>query len=317
MDLSFLLSRVTPNTAIALGGLYAFLVVATVLVWLLRRARPGAAMDEVRLRVLSWWVIIIIVSVAMGLGPKVTIVYWGFLSFLALKEYYSIIPTRRADRRVMLYAYLAIPVQYYFIWTDWYGMFIIFIPVYMFLFLPFRMVLVGETRNWLHGVSSLHWGLMAMVFGLSHICYFLMVPAGVNPKGGGAGLIFFLIFLTQFNDVAQFVWGKLLGRHKVVPLVSPGKTWEGLLGGIVTTTAVAWALSPYLTPMAYPMSLAAGVLIAVSGFIGDVTISALKRDLGIKDTGNMLPGHGGILDRIDSLIYTGPLFFHFTRYFYY
>lgn len=305
------------NALIALGGVYATLAVAGVIVWVLKLSLPGRDFTELRQRVNSWWVIVVVVSLAFVMGPKGTIIYWGLLSFLALKEYYSVMPTRRADRRVLFYAYLAIPVHYYWIWTDWYGMFVLFIPVYMFLFLPFRMVLAGETRGFIHAMSTVHWGLMATVFSLSHICYLILAPQGVNPVAGGAGLVFFVVFLTEFNDVAQYLWGKALGRHKVVPRVSPNKTVEGLVGGVATTVFLAWLIAPYLTPLSLMHSLAVGLLIGVAGFFGDVTMSAIKRDLGIKDTGSALPGHGGFLDRIDSLIFTAPLFFHFVRYFYY
>jgi phosphatidate cytidylyltransferase len=99
--------------------------------------------------------------------------------------------------------------------------------------------------------------------------------------------------------------------------VSPGKTTEGLVGGVATTLALALALAPWLTPFTRPQAVAAGLIIGVGGFVGDVVVSALKRDLGIKDSGTLLPGHGGILDRIDSLTYTAPLFFHLVWYLHY
>ena len=147
--------------------------------------------------------------------------------------------------------------------------------------------------------------------------YLLVLPADVNPGAGGAGLLLFLVFLTQFNDVAQFVWGKTIGHTKVVPTVSPGKTRGGLLGGFFTTMVLAALLGPWLTPMSLMHSIAAGVIIGLGGFLGDVTISAVKRDVGSKDSGQLLPGHGGILDRIDSLTFTAPLFFHYLQYLYY
>jgi phosphatidate cytidylyltransferase len=236
---------------------------------------------------------------------------------LALKEYLSLIPTRRADRRVLFWAYAAIPLQYYWVHLEWYGMFIIFIPVYLFLLLPMRMVMIGETKEFLRAAGTLHWGLMMMVFSLSHAAFFLVLDEGKNPLGGGAGLLLYLIFLTQFNDVAQFVSGKLTGRHKIIPKVSPNKTWEGFAGGLVATTTLAALLAPHLTPLSLAESLWAGLLIGCGGFIGDVTISALKRDIGVKDSGTLLPGHGGILDRIDSLTFTAPLLFHFMFYLHY
>jgi phosphatidate cytidylyltransferase len=215
---------------------------------------------------------------------------------------------------VLFWAYLAIPVQYLWIGMRWYGMFIVFVPVFAFLLLPMRMVLIGETEGFLRAAGTLHWGLMATVFSLSHVAFLLVLPQGLNPHGGGPGLVLYLVFLTEFNDVAQYLWGRTLGRHKVIPKVSPGKTVEGLLGGVSTTIALAWLLAPWLTPFSTGEALLAGVVIGLGGFVGDVVISALKRDLHIKDSGTLLPGHGGILDRIDSLSYTAPLFFHLVWY---
>jgi phosphatidate cytidylyltransferase len=159
--------------------------------------------------------------------------------------------------------------------------------------------------------------MMMMVFGLSHVSYLLVLPPANTTGAGGAGLILFLVVLTQGNDVAQYLWGKFLGKQKVVPKVSPNKTWAGLIGGVLTTVALAFLLAPFLTPLSHLHTLLAGLIIGLGGFIGDVNISALKRDIGVKDSGTALPGHGGILDRIDSLTFTAPMFFHFIRYFYF
>lgn len=308
---------VKPNVLWAVCGLFGILLLASLIVFLMGRAKPEKNFDELRSRVNSWWVMVVMFSLAMVLNRKLSLVFFGFMSFLALKEYLSMIPTRRADRRVLFWAYLTIPLQYYWIAIGWYGMFIIFIPVYVFLFLPMRMVMIGETKQFLQAAGTLHWGLMVTVFSLSHLSFLLDLPETGNPAGGGAGLVLFLVFLTEFNDVAQYVWGKLLGRHKIVPKVSPNKTWEGFLGGVGTSVLCAWLLAPWLTPLNLEHSLAVGLIIPVAGFIGDVVISAVKRDIGVKDSGSLLPGHGGILDRIDSLTYTAPLFFHFIRYFYF
>jgi phosphatidate cytidylyltransferase len=305
------------NVLLALGGLYAILVLASAWVLRLRWRAPEKDRTELVQRIRSWWLIVSIFTVAMVMSRNVSVAFFGFVSFLALKEYFSIVPTRRADRRVLFWAYLSIPVQYYWVGQAWYGMFIVFIPVYVFLLLPLRMVIIGETKEFLRAAGTLHWGIMTLVFGISHIAYLLVLPEANNPNAGGPGLVLFLVFLTQFNDVAQYLWGKNLGRHKIIPKVSPNKTWEGFLGGVATTTLLSALLSDRLTPMPWTVAVAAGLLISIAGFIGDVTISALKRDIGLKDSGSMLPGHGGILDRIDSLTYTAPLFFHFIYYLYY
>ncbi|MEO1766732.1 phosphatidate cytidylyltransferase [Thiobacter aerophilum] len=306
-----------PNVLWALGGVIAVLVLASVIVAVLAAVRRDKDYGELKLRMRSWWWMVGIFAAAMLLSPTAAVVFWGFVSFLALKEYLSLIPTRRADRRVLFWAYLAIPIHYYWAGIAWYGMFVIFIPVFMFLLLPLRMVTIGETQGFLRAAGTLHWGMMAMVFSISHLAYLLVLDPAKNAAGAGAGLLLYLVFLTQFNDVAQYTWGKLFGKHKVIPKVSPKKTWEGLIGGILTTLALAVLIAPYLTPLRLLEAIGAGLIIGVFGFIGDVTISAVKRDIGVKDSGTLIPGHGGVLDRVDSLTYTAPLFFHYVYYLHY
>lgn len=311
------IDSLNPNLVWALGGILGILVVSTLLVFLLARMNRAKDFTELKLRIRSWWMMAGVFALAIVLSRTVSLFFFAFISFLALKEYLSLIPTRRADRGVLFLAYLAIPIQYYWVGTDWYGMFIIFIPVYMFLFLPVGMVIIGETSGFLRAAGTLHWGLMTAVFSLSHAAFLLILPAEGNPNGGGAALLLFLVFLTQANDVCQYIFGKMLGRRKVIPKVSPNKTWAGAVGGVLATVGLSFLIAPYLTPVSQIHSLIVGAIIGVAGFFGDVSISALKRDLNVKDSGSMIPGHGGIMDRIDSLTYTAPLFFHFIRYFYY
>jgi len=303
-----------PQLVWTLGGIFALLAVASLSTALLSWRHPEQDWMELRQRVRTWWLMATVFAVAMTLGRTVSLVFFACISFLALKEYLSMIPTRRADRRVLFWAYLAIPLQYWWAGREWYGMFIIFIPVYVFLFLPMRMVLIGDTRGFLPAVGTLHWGLMTTVFSLSHLAYLLTLPTSGNPNGGGPALALYLVLLTQLNDVSQYVVGKTFGVRKVAPTVSPGKSLEGLLGGVGVTTVLAVAMAPWLTPFGLLESVLVGILISLAGFAGDLTISAVKRDLGLKDTGQLLPGHGGILDRVDSISYTAPLFFHFTYY---
>ncbi len=306
-----------PQVVYALGFLWALLVTASLIVFALKKLRPQKDYTELAVRTKSWWIMIGVFSIALLASRTVAITFLGFISFLALKEFFSMIPTRRADRRVLFWAYLAIPAQYYWAGMEWYGMFIIFIPVFMFLFIAFRMVIAQATEGFLKSAGTIHWGLMTCVFSISHMAYLLALPAREGFAAGGQGLLLFLVFLTQFNDVAQYVWGKLFGKHKVLPVVSPKKTWQGLLGGVGTTIVTAMLIAPYLTPFDTLHAALAGLVIGAFGFIGDVSISAIKRDIGVKDTGTLIPGHGGIMDRIDSLTYTAPLFFHFTYFFYY
>jgi phosphatidate cytidylyltransferase len=309
--------NISPNVQFALAAVFALLAVATVAAVGMAQAQPARDFSELKLRFKTWWLIVLVFCLAIASNRTVALLVLGFVSFLALKEFLSLAPTRRADRHVLLWAYLAIPIQLLWVGMGWYGLFIIFIPVHMFLLLPLVMVLIGEIEGFLRVAGTLHWGLMTTVFSLSHTAYLLALPDAPNPAGGGPALLFFLLFLTEFNDIAQAVAGRCFGRHKVTPKVSPKKTVEGLIAGVVLTSALAWALAPYLTPLTGVEALAVGALIGLAGFIGDVTVSAVKRDIGIRESGTLLPGHGGILDRLDSLTYTAPVFFHALYYLHY
>lgn len=289
------------------GGILAILVIASIVIRLLPHKKDSESYIELKQRVQSWWVMVFIFVGALVIDRRLSVVVFAFISFLALKEYVSAIPTRRVDRRALFWAYLSIPVQYYWAGIGYYGMFIIFIPVYLFLLIPLRLVLAGETQGFLRAAGTLHWGLMVTVFSLSHGAFLLSLQ-------GGAALLLYLVVLTQCNDVAQFISGKSFGKRKIVPLVSPNKTWAGFIGGVIITSGLAMALAPLLTPLSITQSAIAGSLIAVGGFFGDLTVSAVKRDLGIKDMGATIPGHGGVMDRVDSLTYTAPLFFHLIYY---
>jgi phosphatidate cytidylyltransferase len=305
--------NIPSHSLYAMLGVIALLSIASSINLVLILKNPTRDYTELRQRIRSWWIMVAILFIVLLASKTAAIVFFGFLSFLTLKEFLSIVPTRQADRRVIFWAYLSIPLQYYWVGMGWYGMFIIFIPVYVFLLLPLRMILIGETQGFIHSAGVLHWAVMLCVFAISHIAYLLTLPS-LNANAGTIGLVLFLLLMTEFNDVCQFVWGKCFGRHKIIPKVSPNKTWEGFLGGFITTIACAGYVAPLLTPLAFEQGLLAGGIIALAGFVGDVVISAVKRDLNIKDSGSLIPGHGGILDRLDSLIYTAPLFFHFLYY---
>ncbi|EPL0490182.1 phosphatidate cytidylyltransferase [Citrobacter koseri] len=299
----------------SLAVIFALLLVATVVNGLLVLLRPGKDWQELTLRIRTWWVIIVLFSLVMLSPQWLALTFFALVSFIALKEFLTLAPSRQSDRMPLLWMFIAIPINYWLIGIGWYGMFVVFIPVYVFLFLPARMVLTGDTQGFLRTASQLHWSLMTTVFAFSHVAFLLVLPA--DGLQTGALLVLFLVGLTEFNDIAQYLWGKSLGRIRVIPKVSPNKTLAGLLGGVVTTAVAAMILGPLLTPLNWPMALLAGVIIGITGFCGDVVMSAIKRDIGVKDSGTLLPGHGGILDRLDSLIFTAPVFFHFIRYFCY
>ena len=289
------------------------LTIATVVTQQLRWRAPSDAHDNLWLRVLTWWRLVAVFTAALLLGGIWSLLFFGLISFLALKEFFSLIPSRRADRRVLFWAYLTIPLQLLWVHWHWYGMFLAFIPVFCFLLLPLRMLSIGETDGYLKASATIQWGLMTTVFCLSHAAFLLILRLPEDPgRLVGPGLVMFLVVLTELNDVAQYLWGRSLGRTPIAPKVSPNKTRAGLVGGVLTTVIAGTLLGPILTPMDSGSAAVAAGIIGLGGFAGDLNISALKRDLGIKDSGNMLPGHGGILDRVDSLTYTAPLFFHYV-----
>lgn len=311
-----MLKTIPVNSVYVMLVVAGLLVLASLIVFVIKVRNNNKDYTELQQRVTSWWWMIGLLFVFLILGGNYSVAFFGFVSFLALKEFFSILPTRQADRNVLFWAYLSIPLQYYWVSIGWYGMFIIFIPIYMFLFIPMRMVLKGEVDGFIKAAGIIQWSVMLSVFSLSHIAYLLVLPEH-NNLAGGTGLVLFLLFMTQLNDVSQYIWGKLFGKRKIIEKVSPNKTVEGFLGGLVTITLVSSMLAPYLTPLNMVEGLVAGMIISGAGFIGDVVISSVKRDLKIKDSGNMIPGHGGVLDRMDSLLYTSPLFFHYIYYLYY
>jgi phosphatidate cytidylyltransferase len=197
--------------------------------------------------------------------------------------------------------------------VEWYGFFAVLIPVYVFLLVPTSLVVVGETQRFLERTATIQWGLMVCVYCLSHAPALLLLD--VDFEGPNALLLFFLVVVVQLSDVFQYIWGKLAGRRKIAPRVSPNKTWEGFVGGVLSATAVGAALW-WATPFAPLAAAGMALAICLAGFAGGLTMAAIKRDRGVKDYGTLLPGHGGVLDRIDSLTFAAPLFFHLTRFFY-
>ncbi|MBX2860403.1 MAG: phosphatidate cytidylyltransferase [Vampirovibrio sp.] len=316
------------NPVIQMGILvFGLLAVATLVVELLKWRKPEADFEELALRTRSWWWMAGFFFLSLMVHSVLSLMLFGFLSFLALKEYFSLVPLRFEDHRALLWAYIAIPLQYWWIHTDWKAMVVIFIPVYMFLFIPLRLLLKGQPKGMITSMAQIQWGLMLFVYCISHVAFLLiLVPTDLTTSmgehiGSGKALVLYLVVLTEVNDVAQYFWGKLLGGKpignvKVAPIISPKKTLAGLAGGVLTTTTLAVGLQ-FLSGFSLLYSIAAGLLISVAGFIGDLVISAVKRDVGVKDSGTLIPGHGGMLDRVDSLAYTAPLFFHFVNYFFF
>lgn len=293
--------------------IFGILTFASLLFFVIGKINPNVNLKELKARTKSWWIMASVFIGATIFNTNISYIAIAFLSFVAFRELYSLLGFRQSDRRAIFWAFVSIPIQYYLAYVGWYGAYIIFIPVVMFLLLPLRLVLKGDTTGITKSMSVLQWTLMLTVFGLSHMAYLLSLPNIEGFNAGGRGLLLFLVFLTEINDVMQFTWGKLFGKYKVIPKVSPNKTWEGLIGGLICTTVIGYLLA-FLTPLNTYQVLFVSFMVALSGFIGDIVMSSIKRDIGVKDTGSTIPGHGGVLDRIDSLAYTAPTFFHLIYY---
>jgi phosphatidate cytidylyltransferase len=307
-----------PEVVRLLAGVGGLLAVASLAGWsLARRARSESArrtIANLNARTRAWWVMVAVFALSMAVGRIGSVVLFGLLSFLALREFVTLAPTRRGDHRALFWTFfVATPLQYVLVASEWYGLYSIMIPVYAFLLLPTRSAIAGETERFLERTAKIQWGLMLCVYCLSHVPALLSLPiAGYEGENGK--LLFFLVTVGQMSDVLQYVFGKLFGRRKIAPNVSPNKTWEGFVGGVAAATALGaglWWLTPFSPLEAAALSLA----ITLAGFAGGLVMSAIKRDRGVKDFGTLIEGHGGVLDRIDSLCFAAPVFFHLVRYF--
>jgi phosphatidate cytidylyltransferase len=300
----------SPALLWGLGGVLAVLTVAAAIAALLTKVSKGKDHSNLSQRIGSWWVMIALLTGALLLGWVATTILFAAISFIGLREFLSLTPMRREDRLIMLVAYLTIPVSYGFIAIDRYGLYLVFVPVYVFLLLPFLMACIGQTRAYLSTAAIFHWGIVTCVYNLGFAAFMMRAHDPASLPAGPAGLVFFLLVATEANDVAQYVWGKLLGRRKIMPKVSPNKTWEGFLGGWATTALLIWFVGPWFLPLSGLGLATMAIALPFAGFAGDVTMSAVKRDIGVKDTSALIPGHGGLLDRVDSLTFTAPLYFH-------
>ena len=298
-------------------GVGLILVVASVVGYVLKHSvakdQPHATIDNLNTRIKAWWVMVLVISLAFLFGRTGVILLFLFISFAALREFMTLTYTRSADYLALAGAFFVVlPAQYALIWFGWYGVYAIFIPVYVFLLLPILEVAGGDTTRFLERTAKMQWGLMISVFCISHVPALLTLNIpGYDDRN--LLLIAFLVIVVQSSDVLQYVFGKLFGRRQLAPEVSPSKTVEGLVGGVLCATALGaslWWITPFNVWQAALMSLA----ITAMGFFGGLVLSAIKRDRGVKDWGNLIEGHGGMLDRLDSVVFAAPIFFHLTRY---
>ncbi len=266
-------------------------------------------------RVNAWWVMVAVLAVAFMAGNLGTIMLFGAISYFALREFITLTPTRAGDHRTLSLAFfLLIPLHYYLIYVEWYTLFSILIPVYAFLLMPSIAVLAQDTEHFLERAAKIQWGVMICIYCISHAPALLLLPI-TDYAGQNALLLLYFLLIVQLSDVLQYVFGNLFGKTKIAPIVSPNKTVEGFIGGGLSAVLVGAALW-WITPFTPLQSAGMAAIIVIMGFLGGLVMSAIKRSLGAKDWGNMIEGHGGMLDRMDSVSFAAPIFFHLVRYFF-
>jgi phosphatidate cytidylyltransferase len=310
-EIAVTLQNLTPSHKFywLIGGVAALLLVASAIGWVLQRrlsANPNASeksqkvVNNLVARVNAWWVMIVL---------------FAAISYFALREFITLTPTRAGDHRTLFLAFfLLIPLHYYLIYIEWYALFSILIPVYAFLLMPSIAVLAQDTEHFLERAAKIQWGVMICIYCISHAPALLLLNIP-NFEGQNALSLFYFMLIVQLSDVLQYVFGNLFGKTKVAPIVSPNKTLEGLIGGGFSTILIGAAMW-WITPFTPLQSAGMAAIIVAMGFLGGLVMSAIKRSLGAKDWGSMIEGHGGMLDRMDSVSFAAPIFFHLTRYFF-
>lgn len=301
-----------------LSGVLGVLVVASIVSFVLSRTIKGEAakptLKNLNDRIVAWWVMCAVFTATIIVGEYGSVLLFAIMSALALREFGQIIEPGRSDRANWWIAFaIVLPIQYCLVAAKWYGLFSVLIPVYAFLLVPTVATLVGDTARFLERTAKVQWAQLVGIYCLSHVPGLLMLE--IPNYAGNAKLLLYLTIVTQISDVLQYVYGKLFGKRKIVPLVSPNKTWAGFLGGVLSASAIGaglWWATPFTPLESFGMSL----IITLMGFAGGLTMSAVKRDAGVKDYGQFIKGHGGILDRVDSLCFAAPVFFHLTRFYF-
>jgi phosphatidate cytidylyltransferase len=306
---------ISPFWSLALGILI-FLMGATSISWFIawRVGQDNATVRNLLERVNAWWWLVGLGVPVLAMGEHVAVVLFAFLSFLALREFLSLTPTRPGDRPALFTAFfVAIPLQYFLVATGWYGLFSILVPVYGFFVLSAISTVAQDPTHFLERNAKIQYAVMVCVYGVSHAPALLFLE--LKHFHDNDVLLLFFLLIAQISDVLQYVFGKLFGRHKVAPVLSPNKTVEGLVGGCLAAAVLGGALHGF-TPFTFWQALVLSLAVVISGFFGGLVLSAVKRSLGAKDWGSSIPGHGGMLDRLDSIAFSAPIFFHLTRYFF-
>lgn len=304
------------HTLLLFLGIGIFLIIASLIGILLKHRiqSPNSVIDNLNTRIKAWWVMVAILGIAFLLGKLAVIFLFFVISGLALREFLNLTSISRDDYYVLIFAFgIALPTQYILVAVSWYGLFSIFIPVYGFLILSILATITGSSFKFLDRTAEVQWGLVITVYNISCVPALLSLQIDYYHDRNLL-LIAFLVLVVQMSDVLQYVFGKLFGKHKISPNLSPSKTVEGFIGGIVTASFIGSCLF-WITPFSFIQAGLISLMITLLGFFGGLVMSAIKRDREVKDWGNLIGGHGGVLDRFDSICFAAPVFFHVVRYY--
>lgn len=274
-----------------------------------------ATVENLDSRIRAWWKMCVVFVLCLLFGRVAALVLFGVISFMAMREYMTLVPTHRSDHLTLFWSFFVIvPLQYYLLGIQWFTFFVVILPFFAFVFIPTSIAIEGDSSHFLERVAKIQFAIMVCAYCLSHLpaLLFLHIP---NLPGSDARLLLYLVLVDQLSDVLQFIWGRLIGKRKVAWRVSPDKTWEGFVGGVLSATAIGAALW-WITPFTPQQSAAISLAICILGFAGGLVMNAIKRDIGIKDFGVVVEGDVGILDRIDSFCFAAPVFFHIVRFYF-
>lgn len=249
---------------------------------------------DVPLRVKTWIYIIIVFALGIShpLAMAVFTAWIGLQSFFEFSKMFKV-PANPVISSICIgisqfYLLYYLNIENYFLYSSLLGV----------LILVCFLLLKSSTQQ-LYGIFI---AIVVCLFSLPHLYW---IRTSVN----GLNAIIFIVVVTELNDVFQYLMGKFFGKRKITPHISPNKTLEGLIGGIFLTVILSNILGFFLLKTDFSINTILGIALGISGFFGDIFMSYLKRKTNVKDTGNLLPGHGGVLDRVDSLVFNAPLFF--------
>ena len=260
----------------------------------------------------SWWVIFLFYIVFFCLYPPMGHVALCLLAVFGFREIIINSKNLEVPKELLWMSYLLIAIQFVVTSSSNNILSLMVTPLAGMIVTTIFCILFESVETTIKLPPFMLWTMMITTTGFAHLSF--LSSAGQVPNGASAqGLLIYFIFLTQFNDVLQFIWGTAFGKRLISPVISPKKTWEGLIGSIITSMGIAFGLK-FLTPFSGFQSLFIGFMIPLFGLWGDLTISSLKRSLNVKDMGTLIPGHGGILDRVDSILLSSIVYFYLIHF---